>query len=111
VVVVIGQREQFVPNVFGFVRSEFAHPPRLFTVVRDGNGMTVHSTAQASPASSSVFVLVMHWHPNRTLLSQQAVYGWEFDHFPISKANGGSDALWNLRPLNCRDNAANLHNL
>jgi hypothetical protein len=36
-------------------------------------------------------------------------YGWQFDHFPISKANQGPDALWNLRPLNCHDNAANRH--
>jgi hypothetical protein len=40
---------------------------------------------------------------------RQSPYGWELDHFPISKANGGPDERWNLRILNCADNAANLH--
>jgi hypothetical protein len=46
------------------------------------------------------------WHAHG---DRQWPYGWELDHFPISKANGGPDELWNLRVLNSADNAANLH--
>jgi len=33
-------------------------------------------------------------------------YGWEFDHYPIPKSQGGSDDISNLRPLNWRNNAS-----
>lgn len=34
-------------------------------------------------------------------------FGWEIDHFPLPKAAGGPDDLWNLRALNCRQNRSN----
>jgi hypothetical protein len=34
-----------------------------------------------------------------------STYGWEFDHYPIPVALGGSDHLSNLRPLHCTNNA------
>lgn len=32
-------------------------------------------------------------------------YGWELDHYPLPKSQGGSDELDNLRPLHWRANA------
>jgi 5-methylcytosine-specific restriction endonuclease McrA len=32
-------------------------------------------------------------------------WGWEIDHI-LAKRLGGSDDLWNLRPLHCRTNAS-----
>jgi hypothetical protein len=32
-------------------------------------------------------------------------YGWEFDHYPVAVALGGSDDLANLRPLHYVTNA------
>ena len=36
---------------------------------------------------------------------RDSIFGWEFDHV-IPKAEGGSDALFNLRPLNWQANLA-----
>ncbi len=36
-------------------------------------------------------------------------YGWEFDHFPIPAALGGTDSIWNVRPLHWRNNARGGH--
>lgn len=32
-------------------------------------------------------------------------FGWEMDHHPTPKFLGGSDEVWNLRPLRCALNA------
>ncbi len=32
-------------------------------------------------------------------------YGWELDHYPVPKSQGGSDDIGNLRPLHWRANA------
>lgn len=36
---------------------------------------------------------------------RSSLYGWEQDHI-LPKALGGSDALDNLRPLHCKNNAS-----
>ena len=33
-------------------------------------------------------------------------FGWEFDHYPIPASLGGSDDIFNLRPLHCTTNAS-----
>lgn len=37
--------------------------------------------------------------------NRSSTYGWEFDHFPIPAALGGTDDVLNLRPLHWRINA------
>ena len=37
---------------------------------------------------------------------RESPYGWERDHYPIAKANGGPDTIENLRPLHWRVNAS-----
>lgn len=36
---------------------------------------------------------------------QASPYGWQFDHYPIPQALGGTDDISNLRPLHCTANA------
>ncbi|MFC1835290.1 HNH endonuclease signature motif containing protein [Thermodesulfobacteriota bacterium] len=41
--------------------------------------------------------------------SRQSVYGWEIDHI-TEIALGGTDAIWNLRPLNWVNNVRRWRN-
>jgi len=38
--------------------------------------------------------------------NRSSVYGWEFDHYPIPASQGGSDEVYNLRPLYWAANAS-----
>jgi hypothetical protein len=37
--------------------------------------------------------------------NRNSPYGWECDHYPVPKSQGGSDHVDNLRPLHWRANA------
>jgi len=47
------------------------------------------------------YIIQFSEHGNRS-----SAYGWEFDHYPIPKSQGGSDDITNLRPLHWRMNCA-----
>ena len=38
--------------------------------------------------------------------NRNSQYGWEMDHYPIPASLGGSDDIFNLRPLHCIANAS-----
>ena len=95
-------------NLFGFGGGLLSEPPAPSLYSEEMKRLVF---AKARPHAQPGFAydengkLIFFGHYG----DRNSIFGWEYDHWPMPVAYGGPGELWNLRPLNCYDNAANQH--